>query len=282
MSPVLDESEWDVVYSDGACKGNGQVGSVAGVGVWWGHDDPRNVAERCPGDQTNNRAELIAIVRVLETTPHSKKPLLIKTDSKYSIQCFEDWLPGWIRNGWRTSNNEPVKNVGVIKYLAALLDTRARRGQKVRLQYVKGHVGITGNEGADRQANLGAQDPPMKERDWAKLEVELRKCLENELRTADDKPDTVLPEVGSGEGTESPAKVRKITSTSKPTSSNSVVQPLKPSSRSAPQMSAVPVSPPPGVVHSPRSAAPPPTAADLDDYANCLLDDDDLAADLSD
>lgn len=38
---VEDELGWDVVYSDGACKGNGKVGSVAGVGVWWGHNDPR-------------------------------------------------------------------------------------------------------------------------------------------------------------------------------------------------------------------------------------------------
>ena len=38
----VDESEWDVVYSDGACKGNGKVGSVAGIGVWWGPDDPRS------------------------------------------------------------------------------------------------------------------------------------------------------------------------------------------------------------------------------------------------
>jgi hypothetical protein len=38
---VEDESGWDVVYCDGACKGNGQQGSVAGVGVWWGKNDPR-------------------------------------------------------------------------------------------------------------------------------------------------------------------------------------------------------------------------------------------------
>ncbi|KAG1886047.1 ribonuclease H-like domain-containing protein [Suillus subluteus] len=82
-----EESGYDVVYSDGACKGNGQVGSVAGVGVWWGWNDSRNIAERCPGDQTNNRAELIAIVRALETAPFSQRPLMIKTDSKYSIQC---------------------------------------------------------------------------------------------------------------------------------------------------------------------------------------------------
>ena len=38
---IQDESGWEVVYSDGACKGNGKAGSVAGIGVWWGRDDPR-------------------------------------------------------------------------------------------------------------------------------------------------------------------------------------------------------------------------------------------------
>jgi len=67
----------DVVYTDGACSRNGQYGSVAGIGVWWGRNDSRyvllsaavlslipglgcrNLSERCPGRQTNNRAELI-------------------------------------------------------------------------------------------------------------------------------------------------------------------------------------------------------------------------------
>ncbi|KAG6851396.1 hypothetical protein H0H93_005794 [Arthromyces matolae] len=43
-SDVADESKYDVVFCDGACKGNGQVGSVAGVGVWWGENDPRCVS----------------------------------------------------------------------------------------------------------------------------------------------------------------------------------------------------------------------------------------------
>ncbi|RPD56755.1 ribonuclease H-like protein [Lentinus tigrinus ALCF2SS1-6] len=128
---IEDESGWDIVYSDGACKGNGKAGSIAGVGVWWGRDDPRNIAERCPGGQTNNRAELIAIVRVLETSPHTRKPLLIKTDSKYSIMCFREWMPKWLNNNFKTSTGEPVKNAPLIRYLAALLDQRAREGQKV-------------------------------------------------------------------------------------------------------------------------------------------------------
>ncbi|KAI0635492.1 ribonuclease H-like domain-containing protein [Trametes polyzona] len=166
---IADESGWNVVYSDGSCRGNGKVGSVAGIGVWWGHNDTRNLAERCPGGQTNNRAELIAIVRVLETTPHTKRPLLIKTDSKYSISCFRSWMPKWLKNNFKTASGEPVKNAPLIRYLSALLDERAREGQKVHLQYIKGHAGHEGNEGADQLANVGATLPSDPERDWVAL-----------------------------------------------------------------------------------------------------------------
>ncbi|KAJ7681872.1 ribonuclease H-like domain-containing protein [Mycena polygramma] len=178
-----DESAWQVVYSVGACKGNGQPGAVAGVGVWYGANDPRNIAERCPGDQANNRAELIAIVRVLEETSPSKKPLLIKSDSTYCIKCgFKEWLPKWVKNGWATSSREPIKNAPLIKYLSAHLDARALRSQKVRLQSIQAHAGYEGNEGANYQANLGAREPPTMERDWSKLEADLRKRLALELQ----------------------------------------------------------------------------------------------------
>lgn len=38
---IKDESEWEVVYTDGACQGNGKIGAIAGIGIWWGHNDPR-------------------------------------------------------------------------------------------------------------------------------------------------------------------------------------------------------------------------------------------------
>ncbi|KAJ6520198.1 ribonuclease H-like protein [Mycena sanguinolenta] len=277
-SDVDDETGWDVVYTDGACKGNGQAGSVAGVGVWWGEGDPRNIAERCPGDQTNNRAELIAILRVLEETPRTKKPLLIKSDSQYSINCFSEWLPKWKRNGFKTASGD-VKNAPLIKYLSAHLDARALRGQKVRLQYVKGHAGITGNEGADTQANIGATKPSEPERDWAKLEAHQRQLDQEFSRTnkpepthfeVRDAPDSVAADSG-----ESPTKTRKMSH--KPPSTATALEPLKPSSRSAPQ---VPVRPVPVV--QPSSIVPRFTADDLAQYADGLLDDDDLMADLSD
>lgn len=163
----------DVVYTDGACAGNGQHGSVAGIGVWWGVDDSRNLSERCPGRQTNNRAELIAIIRALETTPITSTPLIIKSDSQYAIKCFTHWLPVWRRHNFTTSKREPVKNVELIKYMDALFSLREHSGQQVRLQYVRGHVGEVGNEGADALAVRGAKLHEVEEPDWSTLRLRL-------------------------------------------------------------------------------------------------------------
>ncbi|KIM70093.1 hypothetical protein SCLCIDRAFT_504560 [Scleroderma citrinum Foug A] len=133
------------------------------------------IRERCPGDQTNNRAELIAIVRILETTPPLKRKLLIKTDSKYSIQCVTSWIFKWMQNGFLAADGRPVKNRGLIKYLAALLHARRVASQTVEFEHVRGHVGIEGNEAADQLANMGTLKPPMLERDWERLEQEVLK-----------------------------------------------------------------------------------------------------------
>ncbi|KAH7915685.1 ribonuclease H-like domain-containing protein [Hygrophoropsis aurantiaca] len=175
-----DERGCIVVYCDGACKGNGKAGSVAGVGVWWGAGDPRNIAERCPGDQTNNRAELIGIVRVLETAPPSSRPLLIKTDSSYSISCIEVWFSKWVRNGFRTGGGERVKHQEIIRYISALIAARKKAGQEVRFKHVRGHVGIVGNEGADQLANLGAVMSVVPELNWGKLQEKVEASTEED------------------------------------------------------------------------------------------------------
>ncbi|KAJ7116838.1 ribonuclease H-like domain-containing protein [Mycena crocata] len=274
LLPDADENEYDVVYSDGACKGNGKASSVAGVGVWWGKDDPRNLAERCPGDQTNNRAELIAILRILETAPPSKRGLLIKSDSQYSIACFQDWLPNWVKNGWKNASNQPVKNAAIIKYLSAHLDARARRGQKVRLQYVKAHNGEEGNEGADAQANLGCYCEVEEEKDWGRLEADFRRKVEAELRASPEKPVPVPLEVEDQDdlalrAQEGPAKIRKLEAASATTGSTS-----NPTTQSAIPPIALNSEEPPTSIQL--------TDEDWEQYADGLLDDDDLLADMSD
>jgi RNase H len=102
---------------------------------------------------------------------------------------FQLWLPNWRQNGFKTSNNLPVKNASLIQYLSAHLDARALYGQKIRFVHVKGHSGEEGNEGADAQANKGALLPAVPERDWERLEAELREQMEVEqaTRSADQR-----------------------------------------------------------------------------------------------
>ncbi|KAI0337718.1 ribonuclease H-like protein [Trametopsis cervina] len=287
-----------IVYCDGACRGNGKQVSIAGVGVYWGLGDPRNIAERCPGVQTNNRAELIAIIRVLETDPVDYTPLIIRTDSKYCIQCLHDWLPRWRRNGFRTGGGKPVSNKELICYIDALLVERKKFGQKVTFEHVRGHSGDVGNDGADGQANLGCELPAEPDRDWALLEQTTRDRIAD-AQTAmeqadeeglieamsDDKPMEepahqedlpeeypVTPVVAAAQ---LPATPPKQSTSTLPSPKKS---PFKPAKRDTPQFTGTP--------RSPRKPAPAPepvpelTEEDLASYADCLGDVDELEAEL--
>lgn len=134
-------------------------------------------------------------------------PLIIKSDSQYSIKCnfflhivptaaplltegckgFTDWLPGWRRHNYTTSKGAPVKNLKLIMYMDALLASRGRSGQQVRLEYVRGHAGEVGNEGADALAVRGARLHEVEEPDWDALRLRLDE--ESELaRMTDIRP----------------------------------------------------------------------------------------------
>ncbi|KAF9566924.1 ribonuclease H-like protein [Agrocybe pediades] len=322
---VEDTTGWDIVYSDGACKGNGKPGSIAGVGVWWGKNDPRNIAERCPGYQTNNRAELIAILRVLETTPITSTPLLIRTDSQYSMNCLRSWIPAWIKRNWHTAGGTPVKNVGIIRCIAAHLSTRATVGQKVRFEYVEGHSGEVGNDGADEMANIGVTKPELPDRDWdtewKRLEDELNAMNASPVPAEIDvvgpvpeEPETYEPDDSSGPPRKAPKLVANVPSSASVTSSSDRDHPPPNCSGSSmikgrtpsPTKSTLPQSQSfvtataresilitsEQYVHgrSPLkvvSAQPPlvpakPLNINTDNFEDCLLDDSELAAELSD
>jgi len=163
-----DERKTVVVYTDGACSLNGKRDALAGIGVWWNSRDERNLSERCPGLQTNNRAEIFAIVRLLEETPTTggKSRLVIRTDSLYTINCVVNWAPKWETQGWKTASGDAVKNAGMIRYLLALLSLRATQGEMTVFEHVRGHSNNVGNDGADALAKRGATQPIIPERDW--------------------------------------------------------------------------------------------------------------------
>ncbi|WPH04322.1 hypothetical protein R9X50_00721100 [Acrodontium crateriforme] len=173
------------IYTDGSSLGNGQEGAVAGVGVYFGPNDPRNISEGLSGTkQTNQRAELMAIIRALQVAPQDK-PLVIMSDSKYSISCLTEWFQKWRANGWVNSSKKAVENQDLVESAVNILENRyqsniskqaansskppqarmdlnagkghwERGSAPVKFIWVKGHAKDAGNEAADQLAVAGA------------------------------------------------------------------------------------------------------------------------------
>ncbi|KAI9053915.1 hypothetical protein LZ554_002860 [Drepanopeziza brunnea f. sp. 'monogermtubi'] len=146
------------VYTDGSALGNGRTGAVAGVGVFFGVGDSRNVSEPLEGmPQTNNRAELTGILRALQIAPKDKD-LEIVTDSNYSINCVTVWFRGWAAKGWKKSDGKDAENTDLIKAIRELIDERDENGKETKFTWIKGHNDDPGNTAADRLAVAGAQN----------------------------------------------------------------------------------------------------------------------------
>ncbi|GKT57396.1 RNase H domain protein [Colletotrichum tofieldiae] len=160
-TPIKPEAElspiFTKVYTDGSSLGNGNVGSTAGVGVYFGPNDPRNVSERLEGDpQTNQRAELTAILRAFQLSPLTQ-PMQIMTDSQYSIKCVTEWYKNWEKNDWRTSTANEVKNKDLVQAVREEIAKREAAGTRTIFTWVKGHANNPGNVAADGLAVAGAR-----------------------------------------------------------------------------------------------------------------------------
>ncbi|WDK09373.1 hypothetical protein CGRA01v4_00651 [Colletotrichum graminicola] len=117
----------------------------------------RNVSERLEGKlQTNQRAELTAILRALQLSPLTQS-LMILSDSKYSIKCVRDWYKDWQRLGWKTSTNSEVKNKDLIQAVREEIAKRDAAGATTDFDWVKGHNNDPGNVAADKLAVAGAR-----------------------------------------------------------------------------------------------------------------------------
>jgi ribonuclease HI len=134
------------VYADGACKGNPGPGGWGVLMIAGSRERELHGGEPAT---TNNRMELTAVIRALESLPQGSRVRLY-TDSQYVQKGMTEWLSSWKRRGWRTADKKPVKN----KDLWQRLDELARN-HKVDWHWVKGHAGHPGNERADALANKG-------------------------------------------------------------------------------------------------------------------------------
>ncbi|KAJ3274725.1 hypothetical protein HDV01_002247 [Terramyces sp. JEL0728] len=88
-------------------RGNGRA--RAGIGIYFGDGDSRNVAGFLDG-VTNNQAILFAAIEALKRTLQSRS-VTIYCNSKYVIDGINTWVSGWKHNNWRNAKNQPIANV---------------------------------------------------------------------------------------------------------------------------------------------------------------------------
>lgn len=131
------------VFTDGACSGNPGPGGWGAILRYGATEKELSGGE--PGT-TNNRMELMAAIASLEAL---KNPVNVRihTDSQYVKNGITGWIHGWKKNGWKTADKKPVKNVDLWQRLDAAL-----KGHKIEWIWVKGHAGHAENERADALA----------------------------------------------------------------------------------------------------------------------------------
>ena len=133
------------IWTDGACSGNPGPGGWGTVLKYGG-----TLRELSGGETltTNNRMELMAAIMALEAL---KRPcaVTLHTDSQYLKGGIETWMRGWKKNGWRTADKKPVKNIDLWQRLDAAVAAHA-----IGWRWVKGHAGDPMNERCDELARL--------------------------------------------------------------------------------------------------------------------------------
>ncbi|MGD9828115.1 MAG: ribonuclease HI [Hyphomicrobiaceae bacterium] len=136
------------IFTDGACSGNPGPGGWGAVLLYGGHRKEISGAEP---ETTNNRMELMAAIAALETLKRPC-PVDLFTDSAYLRNGITAWIAGWKRNGWRTADKKPVKNVDLWQRLE-----EARAPHQVEWHWLKGHAGHEENERADELARAAVK-----------------------------------------------------------------------------------------------------------------------------
>lgn len=148
---IEKRSEEIKIFTDGGCEPNpGEAGSGVAVyrenkvvQLWYGMYNPKG---------TNNTAELNALCQALymaEKLIAQERTVAILCDSKYSIQCITEWAIGWEKKGWKRKHPGDLKNAELIKGMYHLY-TKIK--DSIAILHVNGHVGVEGNELADRMS----------------------------------------------------------------------------------------------------------------------------------
>lgn len=150
-----------IVYTDGSCLNNGTQRASAGIGVFFGLGNPRNISRKLVADKvSNNVAEVSAILAVLDEMREELgcgDEVIIYTDSTYAIRACGEYGKKMASQGWKTSQGRPIPNAELVR----IAWTRCKDLPNLKLEYVQAHTGrrdahSVGNAWADKLAVEGA------------------------------------------------------------------------------------------------------------------------------
>jgi ribonuclease HI len=150
------------VYTDGACSNNGRENALAGIGIFFGINDVRNVSKKIEGKQTNNTAELTAIIEtysIIENDIVNGKKIAIVSDSEYAIKCVSSYGEKCYKKNWILD----IPNKELVKTAYEIFKDK----QNIQFIHIKAHTNNTdihsfGNDNADKLANksIGLENCP--------------------------------------------------------------------------------------------------------------------------
>lgn len=154
--PVVEAKEFIsdyYVYTDGACSNNGKLNAIASIGIYFGPDDLRNTSKRIVGKQTNNTAELSAIIETYELIKEDVqfgKKISIVTDSEYAIKCVGIYGEKCFKTQWK----KDIPNKELVQIVYELYKGK----HNIQFIHIKSHTNNTdihtlGNYHADQLAN---------------------------------------------------------------------------------------------------------------------------------
>jgi len=130
---------------------------------------------------------LKAVARILEIAPVCVKPLVVRSDSYYTIRgmvlCLQlvwilirtldsavtRWWKRWAKKGWVTTAGQPVRNRGVIEYILSMVRVRKLQGQSFRMEKVYAREGDRGHGAARALARAARSLPEIPDREWERL-----------------------------------------------------------------------------------------------------------------
>ena len=128
--------------------------SWAGGTAYRGSGNPEKMVSGGKARTTNNEMEMTAAIEGLKVAiAQGAREITVVSDSEYLVKGMTGWVRGWLRNGWKTSRGEPVKNRPLWEELH-----RLSQGRSVTWSWIRGHAGHPENERCDAVAVAAAHE----------------------------------------------------------------------------------------------------------------------------